>query len=146
MKINGDLFIKDSQTTLTKMVEKIDSIETDITDKRTYSESEKKTGEFWYNGKPIYRRIYYFSALSSGRVQLSTNIDTSKIYIIKLSGVARQKTNGQTFPLPLNRTDDAKYSLSTWVDTTGQLIVESGGQDRSDYEAWVIIEFWKAED
>ena len=106
----------------------------------SYSTNEVKTGGKWIDGKPIYRKVVDFGALSAGSKTVAHGInnlgDVTRIY-----GVARSSDN-TSLPLP--------YASSVPIilyANTNNIVIEISNNNYSGYtRSEVTIEYTKTTD
>lgn len=109
-----------------------------------YSLLETFTGNFWIDGKPIYRKVINFDTLpNNGTKNVAhgiSNLDT----VINIYGHIKSTNAGITTYLPISVPSPfgAQYCMLTSVDNTNVTI--STGVDRRTHSAVVIIEYTKA--
>lgn len=106
-----------------------------------YSTKEQKIGT-WVDGKTLYRKVVNFGSLpNSASKTVSTGL--TNVNYISFSGLAN---NGTTyFPLNLARPISGNnLGLGCWI-TNNEITIESAN-DRSSYNAYVIIEYTKTTD
>lgn len=126
VKISKDLQIGDTGVNLGSLI--------------TYSETPQAIG-FFPNGKPIYRKMYWFGALGSNAVtKVPLQFEASKIRILNIYGTARNKSDGTTFPVTTARKDSLSLGFGCFVTNDNYLNIENGA-DRTNYDAYVFIEY-----
>ena len=109
-----------------------------------YSTSESQIGT-WIDGKPLYRKVIYFSALgNNATVNQAHNISNMKI-CTKISGVGIN-ASGTTYynigtPTTYNVPGDG---ITCWVNTTNVYI--NSAKDLSLWSAYIILEYTKTTD
>lgn len=115
----------------------------------TYSTTEEiNTGKIWVNGKPIYRRTFYISALpntAGGALVLDMNtiVDT----YVRFYGAVKSSSN-TSIPLPYVGTDSKSNDIIISADAgnsqlSGHAYV-TVGKDRSNYMGYLTVEYTKA--
>ena len=104
----------------------------------SYSTTPQIVGK-WIDNKNIYRKVINFGALSKETV--SSGLTPTNVQVVKFYGTARDRSNGQTFPIPSARPDSTNAGLGMWIDGSGNLHINAGSTNRSTYDAFVIIEY-----
>lgn len=110
---------------------------------KIYSTEEVKTGEYWIDGKPIYRKVISCGALPNSTSKLVnhniSDIDNSRMY-----GFAVRTSDKRTFPLPFPSADGAGQ---VQLDLTSTQIQIATNTDRSSFNtSYVILEYTKTTD
>jgi len=119
-----------------------------------YSTDEKIVG-VWTDGKPLYQKTYYFSALGNGttssvaHTSIPTNITNLDI-ITKIEGVAYDKLNSMHFiPVPVTSgVNSNEWDVSCWAITqngTHNLVI-SVARDMRSYSAYMTLQYTKTTD
>ena len=119
-----------------------------------YDTNEKIVG-VWKDGKPLYQKTYYFSALGNGSTssvastRVPTNITNLDI-ITKIEGVAYDKSNSMHFiPVPVTSgTNTNEWDVSCWAITesgTPNLVI-SVARDMRSYSAYMTLQYTKTTD
>lgn len=121
----------------------ISGIEDNISTITEYSTTEKVVGT-WIDGKPIYRKVVYYGNLPNATAKsVAHNISNLK-QVITIDGVCFDGNDGY-YTLPLvYRGSDSSYNVQTSVNSTDIRMASS--QDRSNFTAYVIIEYTKTTD
>lgn len=107
-----------------------------------YSTNERIIGK-WINGKPIYRRAYDISHITSSNTDLVNISSLHRDEIIKMYGFIKSSTN-YIYPIPLSDSS-SNYSVIFYNGNSlrGRAALGSGGTISS---AYVIIEYTKTTD
>lgn len=112
----------------------------------TYSTTETRVGT-WIDGKPIYRKVINFGNLpNSTNKKISHNIDNIET-IINIGGYATEVgiSTKNFYPLPLQyKGEDSDYNAEVVANNT--YVTISASKDRSNYVAYVILEYTKTTD
>lgn len=104
-----------------------------------YSTAEAKTGLRWANGKNIFRKTIYISALPNSTSGTTAHGILRLNNIVKISGVA---TSGSSYlMIPYTDTAAMGTQIEVFVDATNITIVT--GTDRSGDSAEVTLEYTK---
>ena len=127
-----------------------DNIEEAIGD--TYSTEETFTGKYWIDGKKIYRKIIDFGALPNATIKnVLTGLQIESINIVNYYGIANgTDASGNRFSLTLPDTHPngpeqaTRLSINTKENEYNLFIIT--GIDRSNYTAYIIIEYTKTTD
>lgn len=113
-----------------------------------YSTSEVKTNKIWFDGKPIYRKVYNV-ALGVANTPITTSlgdISSTLNQIIYMSGIATNVfngNNGNVFILPSYR---LTASVGIELFATNSTFTIQTESDRTGYSAYVIVEYTKKTD
>jgi len=110
-----------------------------------YSTDEFKTNKYYYNGKPIYKKIVDFGALpNSTRKQVTAGITGEGFdRIINITGFASRSDSGAGFPIPHSTTSSSNNVLVQFVSSTDDIRIETA-TDWSVYDDTIIfIEYTK---
>lgn len=107
------------------------------------STEEVKTGEYWIDGKPLYRKVISCGALPNSTSKLVnhniSDIDNSRMY-----GFAVRTSDRRTFPLPFPSADGVGHIQ---LDLTSTQIQITTNNDRSSFNtSYVILEYTKTTD
>lgn len=110
-----------------------------------YSTSETTTGKTWIDGKPIYRKVIEFGAMS-GNNRYTKAHGISYDTIVSFDAIARNSTNSY---LPLarvgyNSDNQIDASLNGYAYITPDNVFIIGGSQTNYTGATVIIEYTKA--
>ena len=104
-----------------------------------YSTTEQKTGQYWIDGKEIYRKVIDFGALPNAtykNVQHGiSNLDT----VVRQFGFTN--INGTILPIPAAN-PDPQYSMT--LQTTSSIVTVMTGTNRTSYNAIIILEYTKS--
>jgi hypothetical protein len=109
----------------------------------TYSTDEIRVGT-WIDGKPIYRKVIYISALPSSTgpaTAYSPGITGTINFIKSLTG-----TTSNGIIMNGNRPENAAAEIGLFFDISSANIMISVGQDRSNLSAYVTLEYTKTTD
>ena len=108
----------------------------------TYSTTETVCGT-WIDGKTLYRKSYYISALANTGTTYTPLDITNLEDIISIIGLA---SNGSTFfPLPAYRGTQDTAGIQLYADSTNGITITTGN-DRTGYHANITIEYTKTTD
>lgn len=111
----------------------------------TYTTEEKIIG-YWIDGKPIYRKVVNFGNLPNNTAKrVNHNISNIEM-VVRLTGITQ--TGSETLawsPLPLVYSG-TEYIFNTTLSCNKTEIVCRTAQDRSEFTAYVIIEYTKTTD
>ncbi len=112
-----------------------------------YSTTEQKTGAHWIDGKPIYRKVIDWGDMPSNTTAVSKPHGiTNMLDVVKIFGIYKtslQPSNPQYGCIPIvNPTPE--YQTGVWINRT-DLTLRSG-DNRSNYRAWIVIEYTKTTD
>lgn len=118
----------------------------------TYSTEETFTGKYWIDGKKIYRKVINFGALPNATVKnVLTGLQIESINIVNYYGIANGiDVSGNRFSLtlpdthPNNPEQATRLSINTKENEYNLVIIT--GTDRSNYTAYIIIEYTKTTD
>ena len=107
--------------------------------------TEYRTTERW-NGKPVYVKAFYFSALGAAYSSVGAAITSGTITIVSLEGVA--ENNGtEKYPFPLIRHDTNGVVIGRLIsyvtDGTHHLYVRSFADNLTAWKARVIVKYTK---
>ena len=110
-----------------------------------YSTTETSTGKTWIDGKPIYRKVIEFGAMS-GNNRYTKAHGISYDTIVSFNAIARNSTNSY---LPLarvgyNSDNQIDASLNGYAYITPDAAIIIGGSQTNYTGATVIIEYTKA--
>lgn len=119
-----------------------------------YSTTEQVVGE-WLDGKPLYQRTFYISALPNNSEQ-QFPIDLSNVdNIADIRGICKRNNDAVVRPLPYiyglghsGSTSTTYLEIGIWlqlVDGSWKVIVNTGS-NRSDHSAYVTIQYTKTTD
>jgi hypothetical protein len=107
------------------------------------STEEVKTGEYWIDGKPLYRKVISCGALPNSTSKL-VNHNISDIDNIRMYGFAVRTRDRRTFPLPFSSADGVGHIQ---LDLTSTQIQITTNNDRSSFNtSYVILEYTKTTD
>lgn len=122
-----------------------ESVGDDYIDPASYSTTEHKTGGTWVDGKPIYKKTFYISALPNGTyADYSNTIISGLKDIVSMSGRAYRSSDNFIVPLPLISTTFETSIGIAYVKATGVRIFV--GSNRSDMTAYITILYTKTTD
>ena len=105
-----------------------------------YSTTETVVGT-WL-GKPIYRKVFT-GTLPTGSGENTFNF--SGINIINFYGEIKA-TSGATFLINTYYTPLPAYSISSWIDNSGNLKIECGSNYNTSSKYFIIVEYTKTTD
>lgn len=140
---------KVSQTTSTQ-AQVVDGYSTSTTDSyscnyvnniNTYSTNEIRIGT-WIDGKPVYRKVFT-GTLPTGSGENTFNF--SGINIINFYGEIKSKS-GATFLINTYYTPIPAYSISGWIDNSGNLKIDCGSNYNTSSQYEIVIEYTKTTD
>ena len=142
-KMDNQIQLND--TNITNLDERITTAEGDIETLEginEYSTTEQVIGK-WYNGKPLYRKIYEVASLPNNTaMNIAYNISNLED-VVKISGLATNAAKTVFFPIPFYRTDD---TLGIVMYGTGTNIVIATGTDRIELSAYIEVQYTKTTD
>ena len=106
-----------------------------------YSNSEIETGNYWIDGKKIYKKTVNLGSLPNAS-SANTNHGISNLgTVIEISGFAFASDSYRTIPLP-NASSSAQYSVEVNVDNSK--VTVSCGTNRSAYDGKVTLYYTKS--
>lgn len=105
-----------------------------------YSETEQKTGQYWIDGKEIFRKVIDFGALPNNATKRVVHGISNLGTVIKLWGVAT--SGGSRLPLPFVDTSILGGQIRVLAETYE--VIAQTGMDRSSFSAYIIIEYTKS--
>lgn len=114
---------------------------TKLTNATTYSTDETVIGK-WINNKPLYRKVLT-GTLPTGSGENTFNF--SGINIINFYGEIKA-TSGATFLINTYYTPITAYSISSWIDNSGNLKIECGSNYNTSSQYEIVIEYTKTID
>lgn len=106
-----------------------------------YGLQEQFTGEYWYNGKPIYKKTVNFGALPSSTTKAVNHGITGLTDIVKYEGVSTSGS-GSYFPLPFARTGGTDSIELRFSNTQVSIITSS--TNFTSFSAYITIYYTKA--
>lgn len=108
----------------------------------SYSTTETAIGT-WIDGKVIYRKVIDFGALPNATTKLvSSGLTMANVRILNMYGTA-VNASGITFPINTVRPNSATYAIGTYCNENGYVVIDSGGQNRTGFTAYVVLEYIK---
>lgn len=141
IKQNAD-DIETNTNNISALDTRLTTVEETIEEGIVYQTEEQVIGK-WYNGKPLYRKIYEVASLpNNAGMNIPYNISDLED-VVKLSGLATNTAKTVFFPIPFYRTDD---NLGIVMYGTGTNIVVITGTDRTELSAYIEIEYTKTTD
>lgn len=117
------------------------TINTNLTNATTYSIDEIRVGT-WIDSKPIYRKVLT-GTLPTGSGENTFNF--SGINIINFYGEIKS-TSGATFLINTYYTPLPAYSISSWIDNSGNLKIDCGSNYNTSSQYEIVIEYTKTTD
>ena len=115
-----------------------------------YLTTEQVIGK-WINGKPIYRKVVPLGTLpNQNTIQVSSGLDGNIVRMVHIYGVAMNKTDYQTFPIPFSW--GSNTALENYCGLFFSGTANSGNvwfrtnRDMSNYEGYAILEYTKTTD
>lgn len=107
-----------------------------------YSETEQKTGQYWIDGKEIFRKVIDFGALPSSGSKRVAHLISNLGEFTFVYAIARVANNNVTVSVPYV----AQNALTSVIalDITATEVVINVGQDRSNLSAKIILEYTKS--
>ena len=124
------------------------SIQSSVYEANTYSTTEKRIGT-WINDKPIYRKVIDFGNLPNNNTKRVNHNISNMDRVTKLTGIVQMgsgATSGLSWgSLPLVYSG-SEYTYNTTLFCNKTEIVCRTAQDRSEFSAYVIIEYTKTTD
>lgn len=112
-----------------------------------YSTSEVFTGDYWIDGKKIYRKTVDCGALpDTAQKVIAHNISNVKLIWIDMAHSIWKSSSGSANPLPSIGlpTNEFKYSVAGSADATNIYITT--GVNRSNFNAVVTVLYTKTTD
>lgn len=111
--------------------------------KYQYSTSEQLTGDFWINGKPIYKKTVSFGTLPNNTTKSVAHGISSIGNVISMGGTS-WGSGSTTLPIPnAPGSGSISFSISMNVDSTN--IVINTGADRTAYtNTYITVEYTKS--
>lgn len=106
-----------------------------------YSETETVIGK-WIDNKPIYRKVLT-GTLPTGSGE--NTFSFSGISIINFYGKIKS-TSGASFLINTYYTPLPAYSISSWIDNSGNLKIDCGTNYNTSSEYKIILEYTKTTD
>lgn len=108
-----------------------------------YSLEEQDTGATWVNGKPIYKKTIYISALPNTTTREYSHNISNMEDVIDIQGTMKTGT-GSAWPLPQTVNPLASgIAVAIRLRVTESKIVIEAGADRSTYSAYVTLLYTK---
>ena len=107
----------------------------------SFSFAEQKIGKKWVDGKDIYEKTIDFGELPIRTIKNVEHGIENIDKIISIEGIAISE--GGTIPMPIVAT------ISSWgceVGVNDTMVGVTTAQDRSDYYAYIIIQYTKTEE
>lgn len=117
------------------------TINTNLINLITYFTTETVVGT-WIDSKPIYRKVLT-GTLPTGSGENTFNF--SGINIINFYGKIKA-TSGATFLINTYYTPIPAYSISSWIDNSGNLKIECGSNYNTSSQYEIVIEYTKTTD
>lgn len=116
-----------------------------------YSTTEINTGQTWIDGKPIYRKVINFGSLPNTSIKnVSTDLLINEVNIVNYYGTAQGQSGALKYVLHLPDifVDTPTQSIRLTINTQNNKynITIQAGSDRSNYDAFVVIEYTKTTD
>lgn len=114
-----------------------------VAESLSYSTTEKKTGGTWIDGKPIYRKVIDCGALPNNTSKdVATGIDFTVCNVIKIEGVAKNTSTGNTDTIPM------PFSNVVTIGTTktGNVSISTTGSFSNYTQSYVTLEYIKTTD
>ena len=106
-----------------------------------YFETEHLTGEYWIDGKAIYKKTISCGALPNNDLKYTNHHILNIDKIVKLEGVSIN-TDNNVFPLPFSSYLSATYNVQLSADRT-QIALRTS-TDRSNYtKTYVTLYYTK---
>jgi len=111
----------------------------------TYSTTEKKIGT-WIDGKSLYRKVLTVSRLpDTGEILISTNVSNLET-MVSMNGMMRNVESDRHFTLPNVSTSGDVFMVDlAYIGESNEVRVRTGN-NRSDYTAFIVIEYTKTTD
>lgn len=114
-----------------------------VSESLSYSTTEQKTGGYWIDGKPIYRRVIDYGTLPNNTSKTVDSPIDNLDYIVSLKGIAKSNEASQ---LPLPHAGSTFILLSFTGYTTPQKFLTATNWDARVYYAYIIVEYTKTTD
>lgn len=116
----------------------------------TYSTNELKIGK-WIDSRPIYRKVVNFGALPNATTKkITTGLLIDEVNIVNYYGVANGVADNNKFVLSLPdiSPNGANQATRITINTENNyyMINVLTGIDRSNYNAYIIVEYIKTTD
>lgn len=112
-----------------------------VRDKSQYSTDEQFTGEYWIDGKPLYRRVYSATGTFTGNITLDANINCSTLTMCRMSEVYKISTGAYIGRTDYYANNARGYTLLTL--NTSRLEIQS---NVSITGYTVVVEYTKTTD
>ena len=130
--------------------ETFNTMQNNIEEAISYSTEEQPVGK-WINGKPIYRKVVPLGTLpNQDTIQVSSGLDSNIVRIVHIYGVATDKTNYETFPIPFSWGSNTEIQnfCGLFFGGTGSSgnVWFRTNRNMSNYEGYVILEYTKTTD
>ena len=112
-----------------------------------YSTEETKTGNYWIDGKPIYRKVINIGAFPNAGVKtINTQISDVDIFT-KIDGTAYNSTMNRSIPIPYSDEQNVNYQVRVIIDNHSdcQLSIYTG-INYSNFYGYMILEYTKTTD
>ena len=124
----------------------INDVNKTIDNKMTYS-TEEKVVSTWIDGKPIYRKVFYFGSLPtnsvSGTLSIAHNIENIN-FITSLSGIAYNSSTGGFKPIP--NVDPWTLGKGIYLEANATKVAIKTDSVQNDFVAYIIFEYTKTTD
>lgn len=130
-----------NKSNIVNSINEVNNIATNNAKDNIYSLNEIDTGKTWIDGKPIYRKTLFISALPNATTILYDTTVTNLREFIYLYGRASGGLiiNGA-------RPDSSSLEIGAWYDETQDKIRVATGIDRSNMSAYITILYTKSTD
>jgi len=110
-----------------------------------YSTEEIFTGKYWIDGKKIYRKIIDFQRLPNATTKIIPHNISNFAFPTFIYGIAFENGTTNYYPLPLQYTGSSSdYNVEILITPTNVNMTSS--KDRSNYFAYIILEYTKTTD
>lgn len=106
---------------------------------RSYSTAEADTGKTWLNGKTIYQKVVYRSALPNVGTGSYAHGITTIDFLVDLRGIADPGSGNQ---IPFPRATGTTNYIDLYANTTNFTI--GTGTNLSTWSAYIFFEYTKA--
>ena len=135
-KLNG-YDVKDSQA------------RSDISKLKNYSGQETDSGQVWFNGKPIYRKVFKFSNITlTSSFILSNTIITNLEDFTRVSLYCKQLNNDNWQFLSKSHPYNGDWETDFYYKSTDGFIIEAGTEsiEHTNYDIYLVVEYTKTTD
>lgn len=129
------------QIALTELESKTNELNTEIDNLKNYSTEEVKTGEYWIDGKPIYRKVFNLTVSDTNEKLIPHNIENvSNIWLGNKSYIL----SGINY-IPVNHYRDSGIFVWTLVNDTN-IRIKIGATAWINKPTYITLEYTKTTD